>query len=75
MLRITNVRPAPLLEALVRSDPARFLRGDTAAALAALYDCAPDAGVAAVRNKRVLQAVAARHGLALPPAVFKLPLA
>jgi hypothetical protein len=63
----------PTLEALVRADPARFLRADTAAALACMYECASDAAVASARNKRVLQAVAARYSLALPPAVFKLP--
>lgn len=58
----------------MRADAGRFLRGDTAAALATLYDAAADAAVSGARNKRVLQAVAARGGGGgLPPAFFKLP--
>jgi hypothetical protein len=66
----------PLLEGLVRSSPARFLRPPVASLLSALYEAlqAGDAmGVA--RSKRVLQGVAAAYHLApsLPPALFRLP--
>lgn len=62
----------PLLEALVRGAPRRYLRPDTAAALAGLYDAALD-GAAATRSKRVLHGVAQAYGLThLPTTAFRL---
>jgi hypothetical protein len=51
-----------LLEALVRSDPARHTSAEVTIALAALYDATRDATGAAI-GKRVLAAAAARYGV------------
>jgi hypothetical protein len=66
----------PLLEGLVRSSPARFLRPHVASLLAALYEAAQAGDAMGVaRSKRVLQGVAAAYYLtpSLPPALFRLP--
>ena len=73
MARSAQSQAAALaLDALVRSAPALLLRADTASVLCGLYEAASDAAAAA-RAKRILQAVAARYGLAhLPPSSFLL---
>lgn len=62
-----------LLEALVRTDPARHVSSaDVPVTLAALYDATRDAMSAAL-GKRVLQGVAVKYGLRhLNPPVFRL---
>jgi hypothetical protein len=62
-----------LLEAIVRTAPARHVASaDVTVTLAALYDATRDAMTAAL-GKRVLQAVAAKYGLRhTEPAAFRL---